>query len=81
MQQQDALTIWHDYKNTGVGYYEYLAGFVGFLPGIVRTIAIVADFLLRYFFELYYYLLPLYISFLGAYYRFYFGKIFSAVFY
>lgn len=76
-----ATSIWTSYQGSNMGYYEFLAQSTGFLPGFIRILARGVDYLLQYFFQFYYYILPIYLNFIVTYYRFYFGRIFSAIFY
>lgn len=75
------LSNWVNYKESGLGYFQYLTQYATFLPGILKGIALGVDTILNYFFQAYYYILPLYIKFFSSYYNFYFSNIFSKIFY
>ncbi len=76
-----SLTTWINFSDSGLGYYEFLAQSSSFVPGLIRLLAHGIDQFFHYFFQAYYYILPLYVQFIQAYYSFYFGKFISSIFY
>ncbi len=79
LDQARGLSMWINYQGSNLGYYEFLAQKAGFLPEILRYAAIGLDTILHYFFQAYYYVLPVYLKFFTDYYLFYFSNIIARI--